>query len=139
MPQGRHTGIETGLSVTKKARFAVSPRVPPDLVLNFGGSQAVLRGTSFQLREQVQVGLLQPRLPESVPGLLRCTPPFRKQAALDGIFVVIIVFQFEHTDGIWVTVQVSIFLVLLNWSEMTGGLYTAGSTGTFDELTSQLY
>ena len=58
MPQGRHTGIETGLSVTKKVRFVVSPRVPPDLVLIFGRSQAVLRGTSFQLREQVQVGLL---------------------------------------------------------------------------------
>ena len=74
-----------------------------------------------------------------MPGLLRSTPPFRKQAALDGIFVVIIVFQFEHTDGIWVTVQVSIFLVLLYRSEMTGGLYTPGSTGTFDELTSQPY
>ena len=56
MPQGRHTGIETGQSVTKKARFAVWPRVPSDLVLICGRSQAVLRGTSLGQRELVQVG-----------------------------------------------------------------------------------
>ena len=37
------------------------------------------------LRELVQVGLLWPRLPESVPGPLRSAPSLRKQAALDGI------------------------------------------------------
>ena len=47
------------------------------------------------------MGLLQPRLPESVPGLLRFAPSLRKQAALDAIFVVIIFFQSEHTDGLY--------------------------------------
>ena len=86
--------------MTKKARFAVLPRVPWDLVLIHGRSQAVLGGTSLGLRELVQVGL-SPRLAESVPGPLRFATFLRKQAALDGIFVAIIFFQFEHTDGLY--------------------------------------
>ena len=137
MPQGRHTGIETGESATKKARFAVLPRVPPELVLICGRSQAVLRGTSLRLRELVQVGLLQPRLPESVPGPLRFAPSLRKQATLDGIFVAIIFFQFEHTDGLWVSVRASIFLVLLHRLEMTGDLSLLVVQDTVHELTLQ--
>ena len=45
------------------------------------------------------------RILASAPGArawaLRFTPSLRKQAALDGIFVAIIFFQFEHTDGLY--------------------------------------
>ena len=74
--------------MTKKVRFVVLKSAPSDIVLIWGGRLADLRGTSFGLRELVQVGFL-PRLPEPVPGPLRFAPSLRKQAALDGIFVAI--------------------------------------------------
>ena len=87
-----------------------------------GRSQVVLRGISLRLRELVQVGLLKPRLPESVPGPLRFAPSLRKQAALDGFFIAISFFNVEPTGGLWVSVHASIFLPLLHASEMTGDL-----------------
>ena len=86
--------------MTKKVRFVVLKSAPSDIVLIWGGRLADLRGTSFGLRELVQVGFL-PRLPEPVPGPLRLAPSSQNQAALDGSFVVIIGFQFEHTDGLY--------------------------------------
>ena len=102
-----------------------------------GRSQAVPRGASLRLREQVQVGFLYPRLPESVPGPLRFAPSLPKQAALDVFLVVIIFFNFERTDGLWVSVQASIFLPPLHRSEMTGDLSLLVVWDTVHELTLQ--
>ena len=45
--------------------------------------------------------------------------------------------QFEHTDGIWGSVQVYVFLTLLHWSEMTGDLSLMVVKDTVHELTLQ--
>ena len=51
------------------------------------------------------------------PGPLRFAPSSRKQAALDGIFFVAIIFPVqEYRRFIWVSLQASIFLVLLRTS-----------------------
>ena len=99
-------------------RFAEGPTGPrANLRQEAGRSSRDITG----LRELVQVGLLQPRLPVSVPGPLCFAPSLRKQAALGGIVVAIIFLPVRaYRRSIWVSVQASILPVPLHRSEWLG-------------------
>ena len=81
--------------MTKKARL---PRIPSDLVLICGRSQADLRGTSFGLRE-----LVQDRLLASAPGARAGATPFwpflANTVGYRWDFGRDYFFKLKHTDG----------------------------------------
>ena len=68
------------------------------------------------------------------PGPLRFAPSSRKHAALDGIFLSRLFFQFLHTDGSWFSVQAYNFLVLLRTSERLGILFYWSYRTPYHEL-----
>ena len=91
LPTGSELCPRAGVLESKRNNDQESPFFP--FTEGPTGPRANLRQESGRssrditgLRELVQVGLLLPRLPESVPGPLRFAPSLRKQAALDGIF-----------------------------------------------------
>ena len=90
--------------------------------------QADLRGTSFGLP-----ALDQDRLLASTAGARAWAPLFCTfLAALDGIVFVATTFFFlvqAYRRIVWVSVQASIFLVLLRMSERLGTFSTGSSTG----------
>ena len=103
--------------MTKKFRL---PRVPSNLVLSCGRSQADLRGTSFGLRD-----LVEDRLLASAPGARAWATPFCRVLANTGgtrwFFFVAIIFPVQaYRRFVWVSVQASIFLVQLHRSERLG-------------------
>ena len=102
--------------MTKKV---ICRRYTSDLVLICGRSQADLHGT-LDYGSWSKVGFWS-RLPEPVPRPIRVAPSLRKQAALNGIFLVAIIFPVAaYRRFIWVSVQASMFLVLLHTSERLG-------------------
>ena len=121
--------------ISDQGNRTLLPRVPPDLVLICGRSQAALRGTplgygSWSEWAYYSLGSRSPCRGHSVLPL-----PCENRRLSMG-FCCDYFFQFEHTDGLCGSVQASIFLVLLQVG-MTGDSSLLVVQDTLHELTLQ--
>ena len=92
------------------------------------GARPVFAGPPLDYRRWTKIGFSL-QLPEAVPGLRRFSPSSRKQATLDEHIVCRYYLSSTNIRSLWVSVQASIFLVLLCTSERLGSFSTGSSTG----------
>ena len=111
LPTGSELYPRAGILESRRDNYR--PRQPYPFAEGPTGPRANLRPESGRssrdtigLRELVRVGLLQPRLPESVPGPLRFAPSLRKQAALDGILLRLFFPVRAYRRSMWVSTGV---------------------------------